>query len=169
MDQQALLIIMAVFVGVAAIALVIQAGLLFGIYKSSRAMEQKANRLLPKIEALVDTSTIAIDEGRKQVAEISSRTTAILDITKVQLARVDDLLADVSDRARVQLDRAELVLDDTMNRAQETVALVHGGIMKPLRQIQGIAAGLQAALNFLLRGRNGTNPGSVHVDEEMFI
>jgi hypothetical protein len=41
--------------------------------------------------------------------------------------------------------------------------------MKPLRQIQGIAAGLQAALNFLLRGRNGTNPGAVHVDEEMFI
>ncbi len=169
MDQQALLIIMAVFVGVAAIALVIQAGLLFGIYKSSKAMEQNANRLLPKIEALVDTSKIAIDEGRKQVAEISSRTTAILDLTKTQLARVDDLLADVSDRARVQLDRAELVLDDTMNRAQETVALVHGGIMKPLRQIQGIAAGLQAALNFLLRGRNGTNPASVHVDEEMFI
>jgi hypothetical protein len=66
------------------------------------------------------------------------------------------------------MDRAELVLDDTMSRAQETVALVHGGIMKPLRQIQGIAAGLQAALNFLLRGRHA-NPTGVHVDEEMFI
>jgi hypothetical protein len=168
MDQQTLLVIMAVFVAVAAIALSIQAGLLFGIYKSSRAMEQNAQRLLPKIEALVETSKIAIDDGRKQVAEISSRTTAILDLTKTQLARVDELMEDVTDRARIQMDRAELVLDDTMSRAQETVALVHGGIMKPLRQIQGIAAGLQAALNFLLRGRHA-NPTGVHVDEEMFI
>jgi hypothetical protein len=169
MDQQTLLVIMAVFVAVSAIALSIQAGLLFGIYKSSRSMERNAQRLLPKIEALVETSKIAIDDGRRQVAEISIRTTDILDLTKTQLARVDELMEDVTDRARIQMDRAELVLDDTMSRAQETVALVHGGIMKPLRQIQGIAAGLQAALNFLLRGRNGANPGAVHVDEEMFI
>jgi len=109
-----------------------------------------------------------VDDGRKQVAEITSRTTAILDTTRVQLARVDELLEDVSGRARNQLDRAEMVLDDTMSRAQETVALVHSGIMKPLRQIQGIASGLQAALNFLMRGR-GASPTRGTVDEEMFI
>jgi hypothetical protein len=175
MDQQTLLIIMAVFVAVAAIALAIQAGLLFAIYKSTRAVEVHAERLmpqvqalLPKIEALVESSTIAVDDGRKQVAEITSRTTAILDTTRVQLARVDELMEDATGRARIQMDRAEMVLDDTMNRAQETVALVHSGIMAPLRQIQGIAAGLQAGLNFLMRGRGG-RPTHTTVDEEMFI
>ena len=167
MDQQTLLIIMTVFVTVAAIALVIQMGLLFGIYKTSRTLEQNATRLLPKVEALVDTSKIAVDDGRKLIDEVARKTGEILDVTRTQLARVDEVLEDASVRVRVQMDRAEMVLDDTMNRAHETVALVHGGIMKPLREIQGVAAGLRTAINFLMRGR--PDPAQAHADEEMFI
>jgi hypothetical protein len=109
-----------------------------------------------------------VDDGRRQIAEITSRTTEILDTTRVQLGRVDAVMQDVTTRAAIQLDRAEMVLDDAMNRAQETVALVHSGVMKPLRQIQAVAAGLQAVVNYLMRGRNG-NPTRATVDEEMFI
>jgi hypothetical protein len=167
MDQQTLLVIMTVFVTVAAIALVIQMGLLIGIYKTSRTLEQNATRLLPKVEALVETSKIAVDDGRKLIDEVSKRTTDILDVTKRQLARVDEVLEDASARVRVQLDHAEMILDDTMNRAHETVALVHGGILKPLKEIQGVAAGLRTAVNFLMRGR--PDPARAHADEEMFI
>jgi len=38
MDQQSLLIVMTAFVVISAIALLIQAGLLFGIYKSARSV-----------------------------------------------------------------------------------------------------------------------------------
>ena len=175
MDQQTLLYVMTAFVAIAAIALLIQAGLLFAIFKSTKAVEQQAQRLvpkidalLPKVDALVETSKVAVDDGRRQMAEISARTTEILDMTRTQLGRIDEFLEDAAGRARIQLDRAEMVLDDTMNRAQETVSLVHNGIMKPLRQIQGLTAGLQAALNFLLRRRN-SGPVDVTVDEEMFI
>ena len=167
MDQQTLLVIMTVFVTVAAIALVIQMGLLIGIYKTSRTLEQNATRLLPKVEALVETSKIAVDDGRKLIDEVYKRTTDILDVTKRQLARVDEVLEDASARVRVQLDHAEMILDDTMNRAHETVALVHGGILKPLKEIQGVAAGLRTAVNFLMRGR--PDPARAHADEEMFI
>jgi hypothetical protein len=166
MDQN-LLIVIAVFVFVAAVALCIQAGLLFGIYRSARSLEEKATPLLPKVEALVETSRAAIEDSRKQIHEISIKTNDILDSTRKQLARVDEVMEDATGRARVQMDRAEMVLDDTMNRAQETVALVHSGIMKPLREIQGVSAGLRAALNFLMRGRNG--PVHATADEEMFI
>jgi len=165
--DQTLLIIMAVFVFVAAVALCIQAGLLFGIYRSARAMEEKASTLLPKIDALVDSSRAAVEESRKQLHEITIKANDILDVTRKQLARVDEVLEDATARARVQLDRAEMVLDDTMHRVHETVALFHTGIMKPLREIQGISAGIRAALNFLMRGRNG--PVHATADEEMFI
>lgn len=168
MDQQTLLIVMTVFVVVSAIALLIQAGLLFGIYKSSRSLEQNATRLLPKVEALVESSRVAVEDSRRQIVEITTKTSDILDVTRKQLARVDEVMEDATLRARIQLDRAEMVLDDTMNRAQETVALVHGGIMKPLREIQGVAAGLRAAMNYLMRGRNAS-PATATADEEMFI
>lgn len=181
MDQN-LLIVMAVFVAVAAIALVIQAGMLIGIYKSSRAMQAKVETLAPKVEALVpkvealipkinalaETSRAAVDESRVKIAEITGKTNEILDITRRQLERVEDLLEDASTRALVQFDRAEMVVDDAMNRAQETVAIVHEGIMKPIREINGVAAGLRAALQYFFRGGR-PNPDQVTADDEMFI
>ena len=161
MDPNTLLVVMAVFVAVAAIALLIQAGLLLGIYKSSRALGENVQRLLPRVEALVEDS-------RKQIAEITTRTTDILDITKKQLTRVDEVLEDAAARARVQFDRAEMVLDDTMTRTQETVAMVHGGIMKPLKEINAVAQALRVALQYLMRAGR-PNPTQATADEEMFI
>jgi len=190
MDQnQTLLIIIAVFVFVSAVAMCFQAGLLFAIYRATRALEEKTMPLVPKIEALipkveavipkieglipkigslVDSSRTVVENSGKQIHDITVKTNEILDVTKKQLARVDEVLEDATARAKIQLDRAEMVIDDTMNRAQQTVAIVHSGIMKPLREIQGVTAGLRAGLNFLMRGRNN---GPVHAtaDEEMFI
>ena len=166
--DQALLITIAVFVFVSAIAMCIQAGLLFGIYRATRTLEEKTIPMLPKIDALVETSRATVEENRKQIHEITIKTNEILDSTKTQLVRIDAVLEDATARAKIQLDRAEMVIDDTMHRAQETVAVVHTGIMKPLREIQGVAAGLRAGLNYLMRGRHD---GPVHAtaDEEMFI
>jgi ABC-type transporter Mla subunit MlaD len=167
MDQQTLLTIMAAFVVISAIALCIQAGFLFGIFKGLRNLEVKTAPLIPKLDALIESSRLAIEESRTQIHDITQKTGEILDVTRRQLSRVDEVLEDAAARARVQMDRAEMVLDDTMNRAQETVALVHSGIMKPLREIQGVQAGVRAALNFLMRGRH--NGPVATADEEMFI
>jgi hypothetical protein len=84
------------------------------------------------------------------------------------LNRVDEVLADAALRARVQLERAESIIDDTLSRAQQTVGLVHSGVMRPLREIQGITAGVKAALGFIARG-NRPSVAQVTQDEEMFI
>jgi len=167
MDQQTLLTVMTAFVCVAAAAMLIQAGLLFGIYKSARGLQENVQRLMPKIDGLLETSRQTIEDSRKQIADITAKTSEILDITHRQVQRVDEILEDAASRARVQLDRAEMVLDDAMGRAQRTVAIVEGGIVKPLLQIQGVAAGIKTAITFLIRGR--FNPANAHTDEEMFI
>jgi hypothetical protein len=165
MDQNTLL---TIFVSVSAVALLIQAGLLFGIYKTSRSLSDNVQRLMPKMNSLLDTSRTTVEESRKQIADISTRTNEILDIGRRQMVRLDEVLEDASTRARVQFDRVEMVLDDTMGRVQDTVAIMHSGVLKPLKEVQGVASGLRAAFFFLLRGRR-PNPSSATVDEEMFI
>jgi hypothetical protein len=167
MDQN-LLIIIAVFVFVSAVAMCIQAGMLFAIYRTTRSLEQRAIPLLPKIDALVESSRKVVDDSRTQIHDITVKTNEILDSTKKQLARVDAVMEDATARAKIQLDRAEMVIDDTMQRAQEAVAVVHSGVMKPLREIQGVAAGIRAGLNYLMRGRQD-GPLHATADEEMFI
>jgi F0F1-type ATP synthase membrane subunit b/b' len=167
MDQQTLLTVMTVFVCISAIALLIQAGMLFGLYRSARGLQENVQRLLPKIESLVDTSRQTVEDSRKHILEITAKTSDILETARKQLQRVDEVLEDATARAHIQLEHAELVLDDAMERAHDTVALVHTGIMKPLREIQGVAAGLRTVIQFLLRGR--PNPTHATSDEEMFI
>ena len=168
MDQQTLLVIMAVFVGIAALALVVQAGYLFAIYRTSRAMQENVARLMPRMEALMESSRLTLDESRTRIAQISDKANDILDNTRKQLARVDALMSDASGRTQRQLERAEMIVDDALSRAHQTVAMVHKGVSWPLREIGGVAAGLSAAFHHLVR-RVRPNPEQLTADEEMFI
>ena len=168
MDQTTLLYVMTAFVIIAAIALCIQAGMLAAMYKATRSMQQSIQPLVPKVESLIDTTKTTVEQSRQQIADITSRTNDILDSTKRQLAMVEEVVSDASARAKVQLERMEMVLDDTVSRVHETVAVFHGGIMRPLREVTGIAVGLRAALAFLARG-NRPSVDRVTTDEEMFI
>jgi ABC-type transporter Mla subunit MlaD len=168
MDQTTLLYVMTAFVIISAIALCIQAGMLAAMYRTTKAMQQSIQPLVPKVESLVDSATATLEQSRQQIAEITERTNDILDSTKRQLAMVEEVVTDATARAKVQLERVEMVLDDTVSRAHETIATLHGGIMRPLRQINGIAAGLRTALAFLARGER-PSVDRVTTDEEMFI
>jgi hypothetical protein len=168
MTETTLLYVMTAFVIISAIALCIQAGMLAGMYKTTKALQEKIDPLLPKVDKLVAISTTTVEQGSRQIAEITSRTNDILDSTKRQLAIVEDVVGDAAARAKLQMERAELVLDDTLSRAHETVAVVHDGIMRPLREVNGIAAGIRAALGAMARGNRPTVDRATS-DEEMFI
>jgi len=166
--DQNLLILMTIVAAIAAIALCVQAGMLFGIWKAARATHERIVVVLPKVERFLESSEDAISQSKKQILEITTKTNLILDSTRVQLAKVDDLLTDASTRAKFQMDRAELVLDDAMSKAQETVSVVHSGVMRPLREIQGVAAGIRTAFQVILKGGR-PSVASATQDEEMFI
>lgn len=168
MDQTTLLYVMTAFVIIAAIALCIQAGMLAALNKKAKSLNDSINPLVPKVESLVETTKTTVEQSRQQIAEITTRTNEILDSAKTQLAMVEEVVTDAASRAKVQMERVELVLDDTLTRAHETVATFHSGIMKPLRELNGIMAGLRAALSFLGRG-NRPSVAQATSDEEMFI
>lgn len=167
MDQTTLLYIMAGFTCVAAIALVIQACLMFGMYKATVALTERVTLMLPKVEALMDTSRVAIEESRATIAEIRQKSNLILDSGHKQIKQLESILADAAERTTKQLAYAEAVVQDALGRVEDTVALVHKGVLKPIRSITGIAAGVGAAVQYLMRRR--PNPERATLDEEMFI
>jgi ElaB/YqjD/DUF883 family membrane-anchored ribosome-binding protein len=175
MDQNILLYVMTAFVIIAAIALCIQAAMLVAVSKTTKTLQGKIEPLVPKVEALVPkleslmaSTKATVELSKQQIAEITSQASEILASTKSQLAMVEEVVTDATARAKAQMERVELVLDDTVSRAHETVALVHTGIMRPLREINAIAAGIRTALAYLGRG---TRPSVAQAtsDEEMFI
>lgn len=160
--------IMAAAVGVSALALLMQALLMVGVYRSAKVMQEQVAVLLPKAQSTLASAEQTLEQSRRQIAEVTSKATEVIDMTRSQVARVEGILADAGNRAKVQMDRVEMVLDDTLGRVQDTVAVLHSGIMRPLRQVNGVAVAVRAAFEHLLRGGRPSVAQATH-DDEMFI
>lgn len=167
MDQTTLLYLTGSAVAVAAAAIVVQAILLVAIYRLNRGIKEELAALAAKTEPAVESARELLEESRRNFADLSAKTREVLDLSRRQLSRVDEALSEATARARVQMDRLEMVLDDLMGRFQETTALVHSGIIRPIRQINGLTAGIRAAVA-ALAGAKTTVVQATH-DEEMFI
>src|SRR6202161_2997384 len=82
MTETTLLYVMTAFVIISAIALCIQAGMLAGIYKTTKALHDAINPLLPKVNSLVEKTTTAVEQSGRQITEITVRANEILDSSK---------------------------------------------------------------------------------------
>ncbi len=168
MDEHLLLVLLTIFVAIAAVALLIQACMLIGLFVTARRLQEKLLPMLPEVQAILAVVRRTSVSVEKHVEQIGTASSAILDITKQQLARVDELLGDATTRAKVQMERAEMVLDDTMTRVQHTVSYVQSGVLRPVREVHGILAGIRTALAHLGRAGRSTVDHATS-DEEMFI
>lgn len=169
MDNNTLLWVIAAFVALAALSMMGQAIAMFGIYRRVRAIQDQVAPLIPRAESVLASARDTLDLTRRQVQEVTTRANQILDSTKTQMARLDEVMSEASLRARVQMDKAELVLDDTLNRVHETVSIVHSGVVKPIREINGLVNGVRAGVSALLGGSRRSNVVTATQDEEMFI
>lgn len=149
MEDTTLLLIMAGAVIVSAVALVIQTGLLYGTFKAAKAMQENVQAMMPKFESLLTTSQQAVDESRAGIAEVREKSVSLLEAGHRQVDHVEEFLNDASSRTRSQLEHAEAIINDTLNRTQDTVALIHTGILRPIRGVSGIIAAVTAAAQFL--------------------
>jgi hypothetical protein len=175
MNSNTALYWMIAFTAVATACLIIQIVLLGVLARASWTVKQqvtrliaKAEPLIAKIEPLAETSQQTLEDVRRHAAEITGRTNDLLDLSRRQLVRVDELLEEATARTRAQMDRIEMVMDDTVNRFQETTSLLQNGIVRPLKQINALTAGIRAALSYLAGGSRTTVEQATH-DEEMFI
>jgi hypothetical protein len=168
MDQNTLLILLTVFVAISAIALLIQAISLIGMFLVARQIRAKLFALWPEVQEIVGITKRTAQGAERHVEIIGTTSVGLLNITKQQLVKVDELLTDASTRAKVQMERAEMVLDDTMTRVQSTVSVVQRGVLRPIKEAHGVLSGVRTALQHFGRSSRSTVDHATS-DEEMFI
>jgi hypothetical protein len=166
MDQNTT--ILTIFVAICAVAMLVGAVSLVGMFIVARDLRGKFMQSWPEIQSIIASSKRSVEVAEKQLNTIGASSISILDITKQQLVKVDELLSDASARAKVQMQRAELVLDDTMTRVQETVGIVQKGVLRPVREVHGIFTGIRTTIAYLGRANKSTVDHATS-DEEMFI
>lgn len=153
---------------VAAAAIVCQALFLYGMFRSVKALKDQVSVFIPRAEATLQRADRAIADSTAQWHDLSSRAVNVIEAAHKQLTRVDDVLGEATVRAKAQMERVEMVLDDTIGRVHNTVILLNNGVLKPVKEINGVAAGVRAALQQLIGSRR-PSVAQATADEEMFI
>jgi len=141
-----------VFLGVIAVASVVQACFLIGLVVTSRRLGRRVDALQSRLEREISPAL----EG---------------------IARVSRAAGEIADLATLQARRLDLALADAIDKVEETTALVQKVVLRPLKPIGGIVAflrGLQQGLDVYFQlGRNAPavprRRGHGEDDEHLFI
>ena len=161
-----------VFIVVTALAVVIQAAILAGMYfamrRTSAKVESLAEEVKTKVLPTAELAHAMMTELRPKIENVVDNVSVSTTILRTQMERVDATLTDIIDRTRLQVIRADEFVNSTMDKLEETREAVQRTVVSPVRHISGLVHGVTTGLEALFSRRRERNSATVPQDE-MFI
>jgi uncharacterized protein YoxC len=166
--------IITVFVVVAAVALVVQMGILFALYKALRQTSERvegiAGRLEQQAAPVLTTAAAILEDAKPKLAEITANLAETSAVIRTHVAHVGEATGEIVERARLQAARLDEFIVNAAHKVEATSEILQHKVFSPLRRVRAIVTALNAGLAFFKanRSRHRSNSESVE-DEEMFI
>jgi ABC-type transporter Mla subunit MlaD len=168
MSEEVFRWVITVGVGLGALMTMVTTGAMFGIYRTSKRMEERVSPLVDKAGPILDRARTVVDEAGPKIQDMIDKASEMTTAARDQIQKLDTLLSETTERARLQIDHIDAVVGDTVNRVQETAAAVQNTVLGPVREVNGVVSGLRAAISSFARG-NRASVDHATQDEEMFI
>lgn len=165
-----------VFVGIAALAVLLQSFVLLAFFlaarKTSRAVEGAVDDLrdaLVPIAPLVKNARNTLDRISPQIEVAVNNLVAITDDLRMQSADVHTSATEMIERLKVQASRVDVMLTGVLDSIEKTAGFVRNAVSLPARQLAAILAALRAITDSL-RGVEQSQP-DLHTgkDDDLFI
>lgn len=157
--------LMTLFVGLTALAIIAQAGVLVAIYLMSKRLAGQVERFMKETrEMMMPVRSIA-----ENLRVASANLVEIGISARDQFRRVEAMVADTGEALHVQLARFERVSQDLMQRVNETADIVQESVIRPAREVAALAKGLSRGFGSFLFRRSRSTVDQARQDEELFI
>lgn len=168
--------VIAAGVLLACLASVWQALILAAIYragkeaqKAGKEAQNKLGPLVDRFDAVLTNAGKMLEENRPHIADITAETSALAKAARQQVERIGELIDDTSVRAKARIAQIDETVGRTVEQVDHASEAVKSAVMKPVKEVGGIVAGVKAALNTYAQGGNRNSPEHATQDEEMFI
>ena len=161
-------VVTLVFTIVTGIGVLLQAGVLLGMFMGLRETQKKIHALTDQIEKhvlpLIHNSRGLMEDLTPQVKKIAANLVDVTASVKAQTETVRTVVEDVTVRTRKQTARADGMVTNALNTLAQAGAAVERGVSGPLRQVSGVLNGLRVGID-TLRTKDPvvTGPGASHV------
>ncbi len=166
--------IITIFVVVAAVAIVVQLGVLLALYmalrRTSERMEGIASRLEQQATPVLATAAAILEDAKPKLAEITSNLAETSATVRSHVTQVGAATTEIAERVRMQAARLDGFVTNTAQKVEATSELLQHKVFSPMRRVRAIVSALGAGMAMFQsnRPRRRTNAEDVE-DEEMFI
>jgi hypothetical protein len=162
-----------IFSGVAALAIVLQMLILFGIFQqvknSSERMNTIATDLHAKLGPILSRLQAFVEDAQPRLSSAAADAAEIAHLARAQAERIDRVFAEAVDRLRMQVVRADQILTGALEEIENTGSQIKRTVLTPVQEASAFIKGIKAGLDFLRGSRRGASRSREHQDEELFI
>src|SRR5580658_6167939 len=167
-------------IGVGALALLMQAIILLGIFlgmrKATKSLREEIEDMRSSVMPVVDDTRELITRLSRLTPKLESTVTDAAELTRslrAQAADVEVSVEDILERVRKQTSRVDTMFTGTLDTVERATVFVTETIAKPVRQISGLLAGLKAIIESLRSAEPSTNSvyreRGIRDDTDMFV
>src|SRR5215467_14375184 len=155
-------------VTLAGFCFLVQTVIMVFLLRTVNHMKEKIEPLGEKAAPILDSVRTATTELMPRMMEISADALEISKNAREQVGRLGELLKEFSDRARAQVARIDGAVEQTVGSVQHAGESVRDAVLSPVRQVNGVLAGIRTAISVYSQGRRLSVDHATQ-DEEMFI
>ena len=164
------------FVGVTALAIVVQAAVLIAIFVQLRRTAARVERAVAdfntKVAPLISRVQILVDEVAPRITGIVADASEITRLARGEAQKVDRILSEALERLRMQLIHVDHILTGAMEAVEEAGSHLRQTVWSPVVKATALIRGVQAGIDFFRTVRHKRDPGEAPAeqpDEGMFI
>jgi len=168
---------MELFIIVAALTLIVQAGVLVLLFiqvkKTTESVNKTIGDLHSRVGPILTRTQIMLDETQPKIAQLVEDASHIVYLTRSQAQRFDKVATEASDRLRGQLLHIDRILTGTLEAVEDAGSTVRRNFWGPVQKASAIVQGIKIGLD-VLRSRRSTPRSSdrettVEQEDELFI
>jgi type IV secretory pathway VirB2 component (pilin) len=160
---------------VAAIALVVQVGILIGLFlqlkKTTESMNRVVNDLHTRMGPILTRTQILLDDTQPKITELVDDASHIVYLARAQAQKMDKVFTEASDRLRGQLVRADRILSGTLEAVEDAGTQMRKSFLGPVQKVSAVVQGIKIGLDVLRsrRSRPERAADSAEQEDELFI
>jgi hypothetical protein len=162
---------------VAAIALVVQVGILIGLFVQLRKTTESINRMVTDLHSrmgpILTRTQIMLDETEPKISALVEDASHIVYLARVQAQKMDKVFTEASDRLRGQLVRADRILTGTLEAVEDAGMQVRRSFLGPVQKVSAVVHGIKIGLDVLRSRRRqpeaGVRESVEQQEDELFI
>ena len=166
-----------IFIAVAACAILLQAGILFGIFLSAKKTESQIKILVKDLKdtvlPVVHSSRMLIEKLSPEVVSISQSVSELTATVNKESKNVRDSISEITTRVGKQTERLDGMLTSSLNSIEKAGSVIESAVALPVRHANGVVAAFKAVVDTYRTTKPGARPSRRPTypdpDEDMVI